>query len=100
MHGGKSLIGCDHPNFRHGRCSKVLRKLPPLFKQRPVTVDVLLFPQPPEEIELKARRERLHGLVVPQERLTIGEWMRALRAARRMLAQELAELREGVAEES
>jgi hypothetical protein len=100
MHGGKSLSGCNHPNFRHGRCSKVLRKLPPLLKPRPVAVEVLLFPRPLEEIKWKAGREPLRGLVVPPEHLTVGQWMRALRAARRRLAQELPELRAELAEGS
>jgi hypothetical protein len=69
-------------------------------------VKVLLFPEPLAEVAKKVgrrpRRQRLGGLLVPPDPVTegpvtVGEWMRALRAARRLLAQELAELRAGAA---
>ena len=94
MHGGVSKRGCNHPNFRHGRFTKELRQLHWLFKPRPVVVKVLLFPQTMEEVVKKVgRRQRLRGLIAPPGQVTMGEWMRALRAARRLLAHELAELR-------
>jgi hypothetical protein len=96
MHGGKSLRGADHPNFRHGRCSKVLRQVSARLGgllRRPIKVEVLLFPRPLGELADQGGRQPLRGLIVPPEQLTVGEWMRALRAARRLLAQELAELR-------
>jgi hypothetical protein len=93
MHGGKSKRGSHHPNWRHGRFAKDLRNLHWLLKPRPVLVEVLLFPRPMDEIAKQLGRERLRGLVVPPGQLTVAEWMRALRAARRILAQELAELR-------
>jgi hypothetical protein len=59
-----------------------------------VLVEVLLFPEPLEEIAQKVGpRQRLRALIVPPGQVTVAEWMRALRAARRALAQELAELR-------
>ena len=51
-----------------------------LSKPRPVVVKVLLFPQPLDEIAKDAGRRRLQGLIVPPGQLTVGEWMRALRA--------------------
>jgi hypothetical protein len=67
-------------------------------------VKVLLFPQTMAEVAGQAgkRRPRLGGLLVPPEpvtmgQVTVGEWMRALRAARRLLAKELAALRAGAA---
>jgi hypothetical protein len=96
MHGGKSLRGADHPNFRHGRCSKLLRqasaRLGGLLR-RPIKVEVLLFPRPLNELADQVGRQPLRGLIVPPQTQTIGERMRALRAARRMLAEELAALR-------
>jgi hypothetical protein len=93
MHGGKSKSGSSHPNFRHGRFTKCLRGLGYLLKPRPVNVEVLLFPLSLEEIAKRLGRERLRAMIVQPGQVTVAEWMRALRAARRVLAQELAELR-------
>ena len=96
MHGGTSLQGADHPNYRHGRCSKVLRQVRAKLDKalrRPIKVEVLLFPRPLDEIGDQMRRQPLAGLIVPPDQLTVAERMRALRTARRMLAEELAELR-------
>ncbi len=100
MHGGTSRQGAAHPNYRHGGCSKVLREVTAKLDKalrRPIEVDVLLFPRPLEEI---GDRQPLRGLIVPPGQLTIREWMRALRTARRMLAEELAELRAQIAAEA
>jgi hypothetical protein len=94
MHGGKSLRGADHPNFRHGRCSKLLRGLRKrlgFLQPRPVNVHISLIASPLEEIGGRLKRPR--GRITPLEHVTVGEWMRALRAARRMLAEALADLR-------
>jgi hypothetical protein len=64
------------------------------FFKRPVEVRVVLYPETLEEIAAKIeRKQRLHGLIVPPEHATIDERMRALRAARRVIGEELAELR-------
>jgi hypothetical protein len=95
MHGGTSKRGADHPNFRHGRYTKGLSELfQSLLKPRPTRVDVLLFPESMEELAMKiGGKRRLRGFVVPPDQLTVADRLRTLRAARRLLAQELAELR-------
>ena len=93
MHGGTSKRGSNHPNFRHGRCVKESLRGLEWLKPRPIRVEVLLFPQPLEEIVKRLHREQLRGLIVPPDCMRVGDWMRALRTARRMLAKELAELR-------
>jgi hypothetical protein len=102
MHGGTSRRGAAHPNFGHGRRFKVLGEVRECMAQlyeQPVAVTVLLFPRPQEELSAEAfkrfRREGvgLRGLAVPRKLWTLAQEMRALRAARRILAQELAGLR-------
>jgi hypothetical protein len=97
MHGGKSKRGKEHWNYRNGVHSKDVKEAGEMmgrFFDRPVEVRVVLYPETLEEIAAKiGRKQRLHGLVVPPEQMTVGERMRALRAARRLLAQELTELR-------
>jgi hypothetical protein len=97
MHGGKSKRGKDHWNYRTGLYSKDVKEASEMMArvlQRSVEVRVVLYPETLEEIAAKVGRgQRLHGLIVKPEHTTIDEWMRALRAARRLLAQELAELR-------
>ena len=97
MHGGKSRRGKEHWNYRNGRHSKDVKEAGAMmgrFLERPVAVKVQLFARPLEEIAAKVGRgQRLDGLVVSSEQMTVGERMRALRAARRLIGQELAELR-------
>ena len=97
MHGGTSRRGMEHPNYKTGLHSKDVREAGEMmgrFLERPVEVRVQLFARPVEEIAAKVGRgQRLDGLVVSSERMTVGERMRALRAARRLIGQELAELR-------
>jgi hypothetical protein len=104
MHGGTAKRGKDHYNFKTGQHSKDVQECVELlgrFFDRPVEVRVVLRPEPLEEIAAKVGRgQRLDGLVVPSEQMTVGERMRALRAARRLLAQELAELRAEAADGS
>jgi hypothetical protein len=104
MHGGKSKRGSEHWNYRTGRHSKDVREAGAMigrFLERPVEVRVQLFPRPLDEIAAKVgRSQRLDGLVISSEQMTVGERMRALRAARRLLAQELADLRAEAADGS
>jgi hypothetical protein len=87
----------EHPNYKTGLHSKDVKEAGAMmgrFIDRPVEVKIQLFPRPLEEIAAKVGRgQRLDGLVVPSEQMTVGERMRALRAARRLIGQELAELR-------
>jgi hypothetical protein len=99
MHGGTSKNGGEHPNYRHGRYSKPAQELFRLLNpRRPIGVQVLLFPFPMKEAWKHAGLGPLQPLVIPPEKLTIGEWMRALRAARRELGEELAEIRQWLRE--
>ena len=97
MYGGKSKRGKQHWNYQTGRYSKDVKEVGAMmgrFLDRPLVVNVQLFPVPLEGIAAKVGRgQRLDGLIVPSEQVTIDERMRVLRAARRLLAQELAELR-------
>jgi hypothetical protein len=98
MHGGTTKEGVHHPNWQHGRYSRSLKELTKRIYPRPdFGVTVLLFPWSLEETMQRRGRGPLHGLVVQPEQMTIGQWMQALRAARRYLAQELAEIRQEVA---
>ena len=97
MHGGTSKRGAQHWNYRTGLHSKDVKEAGAMmgrFLERPVAIKVQLFARPLEEIAAKVGRgQRLDGLVVSSEQMTVGERMRALRAARRLIGQELAELR-------
>jgi hypothetical protein len=97
MHGGKSKRGKEHWNYQKGLHSKDVKEAGAMMGRlfhRPVEVRLVLYPETLEEIAAKVGRgQRLHGLTVKPEHTTIDEWMRALRAARRLLAQELTELR-------
>jgi hypothetical protein len=98
MHGGKSKEGNKHPNFRHGRYTKILTELGSLFAPRPIAVGVHLFPLPLEEMVARAGRRGFEGVAVPPPHLPKADWMRALRVARRILTRELNELRAAAAE--
>jgi hypothetical protein len=105
MHGGTSRRGVDHPRFTHGRFAKDLQGLGQLLKPHPVVVDVVLYPKPLEELivgpgrkKLRAALRGLRGRIVPSEQLTNGEWMQVLYAARRLLGEELREMRARLAE--
>jgi hypothetical protein len=97
MHGGKSKRGSEHWNYRNGLQSKDVKEVGAMmgrFFNRPVEVRVVLYPETLEEIAANiGRKQRLSGLIVKPEQVTIDEWVGALRAARRLLAQELTELR-------
>jgi len=102
MHGGTSRRGAEHHNFKHGKHSKVLAEVRRKFVrwlQRPIEFNVLLFPKALEEItaqDFRRSRQRglgLRGMAVGLDQLTDSDRMRVIRAARRILAEELAELR-------
>jgi hypothetical protein len=102
MHGAKSKRGTEHPNYKHGEHSKVYaearRRLARAF-ERPIDLSVMLFPEPLEKIaDRDFRRSRrqgqgLRGLALGLDQLADADRIRVIRAARRVLAQELAELR-------
>jgi hypothetical protein len=97
MHGANSRHGANHPNYRHGRTVKDPPLIRDLLKPSPIVVSISLFRMTVNEVgERMSRGERLEALRTPLAEVTIGEWMRALRTARRALADDLRELRDYV----
>jgi hypothetical protein len=97
FHGGRSRRGVDHPNFRHGLRVKNTPGLAlARLLNRPIVVRVMVFPRPLYEIasEIRVPHRTLETLASPSESLTHDQWVRALRTARRYMAEELRELRE------
>ena len=97
MHGANSRRGPQHPNFRHGRTVKDPPTLRDLLQPRPIVVSVHLFPKPLSETTTAMIYGKcLQPVMIPPDNVTVGDWMRALRTARRVIAQELKSLRDYV----
>jgi hypothetical protein len=101
MHGGTSRRGRDHPNYKSGKYSTVLkgavRKFRRLLK-RPVQVRLALYPEGLSETLARPRQERYFVTIeFPTDLPDLPAQERILAAARRELTVQLRLLREELA---
>ena len=104
MHGGTSRRGLDHPNYKSGKYSTVLRGAVGKFRRllkRPVKVLLALYPEGLRETLSKPRHERYFVTIeFPADLPDLPAQERILMAARRELTVQLRLLREELAAKS